>query len=134
MTGPGFLQRTAFLAALVALFQPVADGSASAQELPAGVSEEMVRQGRELFRGNGFCYTCHGTEGGGVPNLGANLTDDEWSHTDGSFAGLVERIGEGVPAEESSSGVPMPPAGGSKLTAEQIRAVAAYVWTLSRGG
>lgn len=107
---------------------------AAAQQLPEGVSEETVRQGRQIFVGNGFCYTCHGREGRGVPNLGADLTDRDWKHSDGSFRGLVDRIREGVPAEESASGVPMPPAGGANLTGEQVRAVAAYVWTLSRGG
>ena len=107
---------------------------ASAQQPPEGATAEMVREGRQLFAGDGFCYTCHGRDGRGVPNLGADLTDGDWVHTDGSFRELVVRIREGVSAEESASGVPMPPAGGADLTADQIRAVAAYVWTLSRGG
>lgn len=128
------LQRTAFLVTLAAAVQMLTGRPAAAQELPEGVSRETVQQGGQLFRGDGFCYTCHGPEGKGIPNLGANLTDGEWIHTDGSFSGLVERIRSGVPAEESSSGVPMPPSGGAHLTSEQIRAVAAYVWTLSHGG
>ena len=107
---------------------------ASAQQTPEGATAEMVREGRELFTGDGFCYACHGRNGRGVPDLGADLTDGEWTHTDGSFRDLVARIRKGVPAEESASGVPMPPAGGADLTADQIRAVAAYVWSLSRGG
>ena len=107
---------------------------ASAQQLPEGATSEMVREGRELFTGDGFCYTCHGRDGRGVPNLGADLTDRDWTHTDGTFDGLVARIRKGVSAEESPSGVPMPPAGGANLTPQQIRAVAAYVWSLSRGG
>ena len=122
----------AFAAASLLAFAAVRP--ASAQQLPEGATSEMVREGRLLFTGDGFCYTCHGRNGRGVPNLGADLTDGDWTHTDGSFEDLVARIRKGVSAEESASGVPMPPAGGADLTAGQVRAVAAYVWTLSRGG
>jgi mono/diheme cytochrome c family protein len=94
----------------------------------------MVREGRQLFADDGFCYTCHGSEGRGMRGLGSDLADGEWVHTDGSFEGLVSRIRQGVPANSASTGVPMPPRGGSTLSQEQIRAVAAYVWTLSHGG
>lgn len=104
------------------------------QELPEGVTPEMVARGEALFRGNGFCYTCHGADGRGVPQLGSDLTDREWRHGDGSYESLVERIVIGVPAERSASGVPMPPRGGARLPDEDVRAVAAYVWVLSRVG
>lgn len=121
----------ALLAALVLCASPPA---LDAQERPAGVTPEMVRQGREVFTGDGFCYTCHGSEGRGMPGLGSDLADGEWVHTDGSFEELVSRIRQGVPANSATTGVPMPPRGGAALSEEQIRAVAAYVWTLSRGG
>lgn len=102
------------------------------QEFPEGVTEEMVARGDSLFHGAGFCYACHGPDGGGVSKLGADLTDEEWRHTDGSYRGLVNQITVGVSAERSSSGVPMPPRGGGRLTDEQVRAVAGYVWVLGR--
>lgn len=106
--------------------------SETLQELPPGVTPEMVEEGGRIFVGSGFCHNCHGPNARGLPQLGSDLTDGGWQHTDGSYEGLVERIGAGVPAERSGSGVPMPPGGGARLTPEQLRAVAAYVWTLSR--
>lgn len=109
-----------------------APAAASAQDLPDGVTRETVERGREIYGEQGFCYTCHGRQGGGIAELGSNLADDAWVHVDGSLEELVSVIREGVPAEASSTGVPMPPRGGARLTAEQVRAVAAYVWVLSR--
>lgn len=123
---------TAAVFVLLALGVPA--GPVAGQDLPQGVTEEMVKQGREVFTGAGFCYTCHGRDGAGMSGAGGDLTDGEWRHTDGSFGGLVDRIRDGVRANASSTGVPMPPGGGADLSPEQLRAVAAYVWTLSRGG
>lgn len=117
------------------LFPAPAAGStarAAAQELPEGVAPEAVEEGRRLFHGPGACVTCHGEGGEGVSGLGPDLTDETWIHVDGSLASLQERIRAGVPAAISRVGVPMPPRGGVRLTDDQLRAVAAYVWTLSR--
>lgn len=103
-------------------------------ELPPGVTEEMVERGRRIFLEDGFCYTCHGRDARGIPQMGSDLTDGEWVYLDGSFPQLVERIRRGVPATDSRTGVPMPPAGGARLEEPQLRAVAAYVWSLNRGG
>ena len=103
-------------------------------QLPDDVTEEMVSQGREIFHGNGLCYTCHGQDGKGMPNLGADLTDSKWVHNDGSYQGIVGTIQSGVTAEQSTSGTPMPPKGGSNISDDQVNAVAAYVWSLSHGG
>lgn len=105
---------------------------AVAQELPEGVTPEAVEEGRRIFHGPGACVTCHGQGGEGVSSLGPDLTDEAWLHVDGSLASLQERIRAGVPAAISSVGVPMPPRGGVRLTDDDLRAVAAYVWTLSR--
>lgn len=114
--------------------RPVYTRGTGWQGLPAGVTADMVRQGRRLFSGAGLCSSCHGHDGRGLPNLASNLTDREWSHSDGSYKGIVSTIETGVPAERSSTGIPMPPRAGANLTDEQVRAVAAYVWTLSHGG
>ncbi len=94
----------------------------------------MVSQGDQIFHGAGLCYACHGQDAKGLPGLGANLIDSEWLHIDGSYESIVANVKSGVPAGESTSGTPMPPKGGSSITDEQVRAVAAYVWSLSHGG
>jgi mono/diheme cytochrome c family protein len=110
----------------------VAATDAMTQELPEGVTAAMVDEGKAIFNGAGICMSCHGAKGEGIPNLGANLADDEWLHIDGSYESIVANILKGVTAQESTSGVPMPAKGGTAITDEQVRAVAAYVWTLSK--
>ncbi len=110
----------------------MAAGQQAASKLPEGVTMEMVKQGAEVYSGAGLCGACHGPEAKGVPNLGSDLTDAEWVSGDGSYETILDAILKGVPAEKTSSGSPMPPRGGSKITDEQVRAVAAYVYTLSR--
>ncbi len=111
-----------------------ADAPDSPQELPEGVTPAMIAQGDSIFHGPGFCYACHAPDATGVPQLGSDLTDDQWDYADGSYQSLVDQVTTGISAEASSNGVPMPPKGGALLSEEQIQAVAAYVWTLSRDG
>ena len=101
-------------------------------ELPEGVTMEMVNQGEAVYAGAGLCYVCHGAEGQGMPGLGANLTDEEWVHGDGSFESIVATVMSGVESSASTTGTAMPAKGGSGITDDQVRQVAAYVWTLSR--
>lgn len=98
--------------------------------LPAGVTPAAIAQGKKLFSGEGLCFSCHGPEAKGL--VGPDLTDGIWLLGKGTFDEIVARIVEGVPADKSKSGVVMPPKGGSKLKDEQVRSVAAYVWSLSR--
>lgn len=102
------------------------------QELPSGVTPAMVEEGEEIFNGAGICLTCHGEEGAGTP-IGPALADGEWIHIDGSYGSIVELVKEGVevPVEYPT---PMLPRGGSQISDEQVEAVSAYVWLLSRGG
>jgi mono/diheme cytochrome c family protein len=51
-----------------------------------------------------------------------------WS--DGSYAGILKIIKEGVPTPKEYRS-PMPAMGGAELTSDQLAAVAAYVWALS---
>lgn len=119
-------------AALVVALAGTVSGAAA--QLPEGVTAEMVEQGEEIFGGAGICAACHGA--GGIGLIGPNLTDEEWLHGDGSFEFLVDLITKGVAAGESKGSTPgmMPPKGGSSITEEQVRAVAAYVLTLSHEG
>ena len=102
------------------------------QELPEGVTVEMVAQGKSVYSGAVICSSCHGPAGAGVPSLGADLTDAEWLHSDGTYEGVVKTVMEGVTAQASSSGIPMPAKGGTKISDDDANAVAAYVWTLSK--
>ena len=103
------------------------------QALPDGVTEEMVEEGRTLFASTALCFTCHAT-GEGVPNLGPNLTDDTWLNIEDptSYDAFVELINTGVPAPKEHM-IPMVPRAGSPIDDDQVRSVAAFVWTLANG-
>lgn len=105
-------------------------GGASGLELPEGVTAGMVAQGKVIFEGPGTCFACHGTTGEGTP-IAPDLTDDEWLNVDGSYGQLVELIDTGVQETKEFPGLMMP-RGGSGMSDEDLRAVAAYAWSLSR--
>jgi mono/diheme cytochrome c family protein len=122
--------RTPFFSALL-FFLSV--GGISAQEsvgLPPGVTPALVQEGQVLYSSSGLCFACHGPTGRGVPGAGPDLSDGDWLHGDGSFDFLLGRILGGVSATESKSGAIMLPKGGSQITDDQAKAVAAYVWSL----
>lgn len=98
--------------------------------LPEGVTQEMVAAGDEIFNGVATCHACHGQSAAGGP-LAPSLNDSDWLHIDGSFDALVQIITAGVPAPQQFP-APMPPMGGSALSEEQVRQVAAYVFAISR--
>lgn len=116
--------------------QPAAESTAAApapavdMELPDGVTPEMVARGETIFTGDGICYTCHMAGGVGGP-LAPNLTDDEWINIDGSYDAIVQLVTTGVPEPQQHPGI-MLPKGGSNISDEDVRAVAAYVWTLNK--
>ena len=105
-------------------------GGQQPDSLPAGVTPAAIAQGKKLFSGEGLCFSCHGPEAKGL--VGPDLTDGTWLLGKGTFDEIVARIMEGATAGKSKSGVVMPPKGGARLKDEQVRAVAAYVWSLSR--
>lgn len=110
---------------------PASGAAAMDMDLPEGVTPEMVAAGEKIFTGEGICYTCHMSGGVGGP-LAPDLTDDEWLNTDGSYEGIVQTVTTGVPEPQEHPGL-MLPKGGSNITEDQVREVAAYVWTLSHG-
>jgi mono/diheme cytochrome c family protein len=109
-----------------------AETAAPAMDLPDGVTPAMVAEGETIFMGAGICFTCHMEGGEGGP-LAPSLTDDEWLNVDGSYESIVQNIMTGVPEPKEHPGI-MLPKGGTNISDEQVRAVAAYVWTLSNGG
>lgn len=111
--------------------QQAAPAAQQAGPLPEGVTQAMVDEGKTLFHGAGICYTCHGQDGTGVQGLGPALGDAEWLHSDGSYDAIVNQINAGVTAAETKTGTIMPPKGGAvNLTDAQVRAIAAYVYSL----
>ena len=98
--------------------------------LPEGVTVEMVSLGRELFTGGGICFTCHLPAGTGGP-LAPDLTDDVWINVDGEYSSIVELVKTGVPQPLEHPGAMLPRAG-LPLTDEQVKAVAAFTYMLSR--
>jgi mono/diheme cytochrome c family protein len=122
-------------AILVALMAGAVTGSATAQNaapdsLPEGVTAEMVVRGKTIFSGAGVCFACHGANGQG--QTAPSLADTVWIHSRGEYDRIVQLILTGVSAGDSKSGVVMPPRGGSAINDADVRAVAAYVWSLSR--
>ena len=72
-----------------------------------------------------MCAACHGPEGKGNPALGApNLTDKVWLHGWGE-----ETITSMINGGKNNA----MPAHASRLTPEQVRVLAAYVWRMSNG-
>jgi mono/diheme cytochrome c family protein len=99
---------------------------------PGNITPRMIALGDSIFHGqaaNGLCYTCHGANAKGT-QLAPDLTDKTWLNGDGSYQFIVNTVTQGVPKPKQHA-APMPPMGGSQLTQEQIRAVAAYVYSLS---
>jgi mono/diheme cytochrome c family protein len=98
----------------------------------AGASPKLVALGDSIFHGQvagGTCTACHGQDAKGTP-VGPDLTDNEWLHSDGSLAGITKTITNGVPQPKKAP-APMPPKGGAALTDDQVKAVAAYEYSLS---
>jgi mono/diheme cytochrome c family protein len=109
--------------------------TATAANLPAGVTPAMVQQGQQIFTTTGNCYTCHGADAHGTA-LAPNLTDSEWiwiTPGPNEYADIQQRIKEGVPQPKAHP-APMPPMGGATLTDDQVKAVAAYVYSLTHQG
>jgi glucose/arabinose dehydrogenase/mono/diheme cytochrome c family protein len=107
-------------------------GSAASIPVPVGATPEMVGLGDRIYHGSvggAACAGCHGTKGAGSP-LGPGLTSGKWLWSDGSFAGILKVITDGVPKPKEYRS-PMPPMGGTQLTTQQASAVAAYVWSIS---
>jgi mono/diheme cytochrome c family protein len=88
----------------------------------------MITQGKAVFTGAGVCFACHGMDAEGIS--GPSLTDSVWIHNRGEYDKIVQLILTGVDARASKSGVVMPPRGGSAISDADVRAVAAYVWSL----
>ncbi len=111
--------------------QPSASMS-MASALPAGVTPQMIAQGDSAFHAS-TCVRCHGADAKGRPN-GPDLTDTQWSQISGTYAEIVQTITDGVPKEKvklSTAQFGMRARGGANLTDDQIKIIAAYVYSIS---
>jgi hypothetical protein len=70
--------------------------------------------------------------GGEGTMMAPGLTDGEWTHGDGYFESIADVVNVGVP-EPVRSFIPMLPRAGADISDADVRAVAAYVWSLSNG-
>jgi mono/diheme cytochrome c family protein len=103
---------------------PKAGGSA-----PPGATAADVSAGETIFTSTGNCFTCHGQGGTGTAMAPA-LNDAKWIHIDGSWAGIQKIVNSGVPQPREHP-APMPAKGGAALSDQQVKQVAAYVFSLS---
>jgi cbb3-type cytochrome c oxidase subunit III len=119
------------LGLLVAAMTCIAAAPAAAQaKLPAGVTPAMITKGKTIFTSTGLCFACHGMDAKGM--VGPNLTDQTWIHGKGTYPEIVQIVTTGIPVAQTKTGKgAMPPKGGSQISDDDVKAVAAYVWSLS---
>jgi mono/diheme cytochrome c family protein len=108
---------------------------ANAMAMPADVTPANIALGDSIFN-TGSCARCHGAKGIGAANAPA-LNDAQWLQLrTGAYDEIVGIITTGVPAaaiKDSTHKTPMGARGGRmSLTDTQIKAVAAYVYSISR--
>jgi len=118
------------LASALPLAAQVSDTAGLRHRRPLQVTDSAVARGREVFHGVGSCSTCHGLEGVGTDS-GAPLAQGVWLHGEDTFEGILSRVVHGIPRAVSTRGTTMPMRGWSTLSDQQVRDVAAYVWTIS---
>lgn len=144
------LARPAVVLAALAFFGACKSGSSTASTSPSPNSgaaaraaapaakpftAAMVAMGDSIFHARG-CRNCHGMDAKGATN-GPNLTTATHTHIDGSYESFVRIITTGIPLDsikDPSHRLPMQGRGGARpalLTDDQVRAVAAYVYSLS---
>ena len=88
-----------------------------------------MTEGEKIFSATGNCFTCHGPGGTGSA-LAPALNDKDWLHISGDFAGIQQIVNNGVPKPKQFPAA-MPAKGGAPLTDQQVKQVAAYVYSLS---
>ncbi len=108
---------------------PACNPALASQEPCPEATPELAAQGKKVFLGKGNCYTCHGMDAKGTP-LAPNLVSHKWINIDGSYTAIAELVKTGVPTPKEHP-APMPPMGGAQLSAGEVCAVSAYVYSLS---
>ncbi len=105
-----------------------APGGTTATQAP----QADVALGKAKFED--VCAACHGKDARGIAGLGKDLTTSQFvkSQTDDQLLAFVNK-GRDTSDPANTTGVAMPPKGGRPdLTDDQIRAIIAYIRTLSK--
>lgn len=96
---------------------------------PAGATAADVTEGAKIFSSTGNCFTCHGQNGAGT-GMAPALNDAKWINIDGNYVAIQQVVNAGV-AQPKQFPAPMPAKGGAQLTDQQVKQVAAYVYSIS---
>lgn len=115
-------------AALASLALP---SRAEGQGQPA-MSDSLIQAGRKVYIGLGQCARCHGDQGQGTEE-GVPLVSGSWKLGDGSYDWLVHVIRHAGVSARGRDGERQAMRGPALLFPDEIRAVASYVWSISRG-
>ena len=119
---------------LAALLSGLSGTTASAQEVPvaAGVSVEGVQQGMRLYHSKGACVSCHGDLGVGTAE-GPGLLTGRWKLGSGTYEWLQHMTRHAGWGATGRAEDPRPMRGPTVLDSTEVSAVAAYIWSISRG-
>lgn len=132
MTSATWLAHPRWWALMVAV--PFLAGGLKAQVMPrnrpAEVTDSAIAWGKALFEGSANCSRCHGPGARGT-EYGPDLADAIWWHGPGSYEWLVREVEHGIPENLTVTGEPMPARGRAPMHEADVRAVAAYVWSIS---
>jgi len=109
---------------------PDAGSQIASLPVPPGATPADVALGSRTYA-TGTCAGCHGSDAKGTP-LGPDLTGAKWLWGDGSVQSIAKIITDGVPNPKEFRS-PMPPMGGTQLSAAEVSAVADYIWALGHG-
>lgn len=107
-------------------------GGTKAGSVPAGATAADVTEGQKIFTSTGNCFTCHGQNGAGT-GMAPPLNDTKWINVAGDFASIQQVVNAGV-QQPKEFPAPMPAKGGAALTEQQVKQVAAYVYSISHQG
>lgn len=125
-------RRIAFIGLILAALVLGACGGAPAGTTAAQAPQADVALGKAKFEE--ICAACHGKDARGITGLGKDLTTSQFvkSQTDDQLLAFVNK-GRDISDPANTTGVAMPPKGGRPdLTDDQIRAIIAYIRTLSK--
>jgi mono/diheme cytochrome c family protein len=117
---------------LVALLLPAAPLAGQEVQRAPGITVEQVERGMQLYHAKGACAPCHGELGVGTAD-GPGLLTGRWKLGDGSYGWLRHITRHAGWGATSRAGDPRPMRGPTVLDSAEVSAVAAYLWSISRG-